>query len=226
MRGAGTIVRTSDGGNSWVIVPSGTTENLKTLSFVNATTGWVLPESSFVHKSTDGGLTWSPQALPIDTELRTAFFVDENTGWIAAGSLVSNPVDAVILKTVDGGDTWDSRSTAFTVRTMFFVDALNGWIAGGLGFVAVTRDGGKIWDHLDSGTNRNIPEVYFLDANNGWLVARIPGTIATTSDGGTTWRFQTNPSDLNLSDVAFVDANTGWICGFDGLILKTVTGGW
>ena len=109
---------------------------------------------------------------------------------------------------------------------MYFVGTVDGWVSGAQGFIAVTRDGGKTWETLDSGTNRNIPEVYFLDPMNGWFVARNPGTIARTIDGGQTWSFQGNPTDVNLSDVVFVDNNVGWVCGFDGLILKTVTGGW
>ena len=109
---------------------------------------------------------------------------------------------------------------------MFFVDALTGWVAGGGGFLAVTRDGGLTWTPLNSGTTRNISEVFFLDADRGWYVARNPGTIATTDDGGETWRFQTLPSDYNPTEIRFQNANRGWICGQDGLILKTETGGW
>ena len=34
--------------------------------------------------------------------------------------------DRGVYKTTDGGETWDSQPTPFTVRTMFFVDADSG----------------------------------------------------------------------------------------------------
>ena len=79
---------------------------------------------------------------------------------------------------------------------------------------------------MNSGTTRNIVELFFIDADTGWYVARSPGMIASTSDGGATWWFQANPVGVTPSDIAFLDANTGWVSGLDGVMLKTETGGW
>jgi len=264
--GAGAIIRTANGGATWSIVPSGTAELLRGMCFTGAGTGWLVGDNATVLRTDDWGASWTPWSVPTTTHLRDVFFVDDNTGWIAGGPTGGQTVDAIIMKTVDGGDSWDVQPTSFTIRTMYFVDAdsgcvaggadlrrttdgglswipydpqppswfgclffvdkLNGWASGGLGFIATTKDGGKSWETLTSGTTRNIVELYFTDADNGWYVARNPGTLAATTDGGATWRFQTNPVDVNPSDVCFLDDQLGWICGLDGLILKTVTGGW
>jgi photosystem II stability/assembly factor-like uncharacterized protein len=263
---AGAIVRTTDGGDTWSPVNSGTVEALQGFFFSDAATGWAVGYNGAVIKTADGGVTWTPVAVPLVTNFRDAFFVDENTGWVVGGPTGSETVDPVIMKTINGGASWDTETPTFTPRTMFFVDAdsgcvaggadllrttdggvtwtpydaaprswfgclffvgsLRGWATGGQGYIATTEDGGKTWTPQNSGTDRNISEIYFVDANTGWYVARNPGTIGATTDGGATWKFQTYPSDLNPTDVTFFDADTGWICGADGLMLKTVTGGW
>ena len=51
----GTIVRTTDGGNSWTIQASGTTQTLWAVSFTNANNGTAVGEGGTIVGTTDGG---------------------------------------------------------------------------------------------------------------------------------------------------------------------------
>src|SRR5438045_8602837 len=51
----GTIVRTTDGGNSWTIQASGTTQTLWAVSFTDITNGTAVGEGGTILRTTDGG---------------------------------------------------------------------------------------------------------------------------------------------------------------------------
>jgi len=57
----GTIVRTTDGCNSWVIQSSGTTNTLYGVSFTDVNHGTAVGASGTVLRTTNGGSTWSSQ---------------------------------------------------------------------------------------------------------------------------------------------------------------------
>ena len=56
--GNGAILRTTDGGITWVSQTSGTTENLNGVSFTDANTGTVVGSGGAILRTTDGGDTW------------------------------------------------------------------------------------------------------------------------------------------------------------------------
>jgi hypothetical protein len=92
--------------------------------------------------------------------------------------------DSVILKTADGGMTWNNVSgeTIYGVVSVYFIDANTGYAAGG-GQLIKTIDGGNTWNYTESGINSGLYSIFFIDANKGYAVGGS-GTIMTTSDGG------------------------------------------
>ena len=46
-----------------------------------------------------------------------------------------------------------------------------------------------------------------------------------SSDGGLTWAIQAKKSDQNLTGVFFLGAAQGWVTGTNGVLLKTLDGG-
>src|SRR6184192_4365210 len=58
----GTIVRTTDGGNSWTVQVSGTTQTLWAVSFTDANNGTAVGEGGTIVRTTDGGDHWASQA--------------------------------------------------------------------------------------------------------------------------------------------------------------------
>src|SRR5260370_26256260 len=53
----GTIIRTTDGGATWTVQSSGTTQHLFGVSFTDANTGTVVGDNGTILRTTDGGGT-------------------------------------------------------------------------------------------------------------------------------------------------------------------------
>jgi photosystem II stability/assembly factor-like uncharacterized protein len=89
------------------------------------------------------------------------------------------------------------------------------------------------WEALPLGTNADFRDVWFADADHGWIVGgsfQIPGGIVgRTADGGKTWRFKSDVlgpgSRLSVQAVHFFDAERGLIATDTGSILSTTDGG-
>ena len=50
--------RTADGGGTWTMGPASNSPDVRTYTFIDATTGWGLDESGRLFTTTDGGVTW------------------------------------------------------------------------------------------------------------------------------------------------------------------------
>ena len=86
-------------------------------------------------------------------------------------------LQAKVLYTYDGGDTWSEaplpgQITFKILQTAEFVSDTVGYAAGAPAYIIKTTDGGFNWVELDPpGGNENlgINELYFLDENHGWM---------------------------------------------------------
>src|SRR6266480_3531418 len=117
----GTIVRTTDGGNSWTIQTSSTTQNLWAVLFTDANNGTAVGEGGTILRTTDSGDQWVSQASGTSVQLRGVSFTDANNG-TAVGEA------GTILRTIDGGNSWLGQSSGITDNLfgVSFTDANNG----------------------------------------------------------------------------------------------------
>ena len=131
----GTIIRTTDGGQNWIIQTSGTTVALNAVFFTDANSGTIVGVSGTILRTTDGGNTWLSQTSGTTNEIWGVFFTDANTG-TAVG------VGDQILRTTNGGTTWVSQPIgAFHfLRGVFFTDANTGTAVGDGGTILRTTD--------------------------------------------------------------------------------------
>jgi len=193
-------------------------ETLNDVYFVDALNGWAVGNLSTILHTTDGGSTWVQQDAPLEATLQAVHFSDLNNG-VAVGGInceaakdllgwnyvVYDPNYAfgIILKTSDGGKTWELITNVSTTKPsageahfygwlfdVSFSDVLTGWAVGESGMILKTIDGGISWQQLNTGTNRITSEwlysAHFIDANRGWVGSENRGLIHT-SDGGETW---------------------------------------
>jgi photosystem II stability/assembly factor-like uncharacterized protein len=65
------------------------------------------------------------------------------------------------------------------------------------------------WSALVSGTQTDLNDVFFIDAQTGW-VAGDAGYLRKTTDGGASWIVQTADT-VNLVSISFLDADTGYV---------------
>jgi photosystem II stability/assembly factor-like uncharacterized protein len=223
----GTILRTTDGGASWINQESGTVNELMGVSFTDTDTGTVVGFISsnglgIILRTTDGGTTWTSQPTGINvvpSALLEVSFTDGNTGTIVGSR-------GIILRSTDGGATW-TRQTSGTMNDLLgvsFTDSNTGTVVGQNGTILRTINGGVTWTSQSSGTSSSLLGVSFTDTDTGTVVG-WNGIILRTTDGGATWSNQSSGTSQVLRKVFFTDTNTGTVIGLDGGILRTTNGG-
>ncbi|HEY4082404.1 MAG TPA: YCF48-related protein [Burkholderiaceae bacterium] len=173
----GRLSQTKDGGNSWLDVgplPSNSTK----VRFQSATHG-VAFGSSGLFETSDGGLTWAPRFTGVAYYINAVVYADANTAWASDSS-------GNLLKSTDGGTTWQRSSLSVGNTSLFaiqFLDPNHGWIVGSTGTIIATSDGGSSWQAQTAATSRNLQQVQFVDSRTGWILGDS-GALLTTGTGG------------------------------------------
>ena len=115
--------------------------NLSSVYFPNATTGYIVGDAGTILKTTDAGTSWTTQISGTFNGLTSVCFIGVDTGYAIGGS-------STILKTTDGGNTWVLQAGGLPLLTsVFFTNANIGYAVGGSGST------GKILKTTDGGIN-------------------------------------------------------------------------
>jgi len=182
----------------------------------------------------------------LEGDLKDTFFIDENNGWVVGGNL--------ILKTSDGGKTWEIQTTGAetppTFWSVYFRDAKSGVIAGtGTGRAPAggrpgrggagerTRPPGPPGDGERPGPGQGGPGRGGGTRPPGEGGGPPPGfappgfrrgggtAVYKTEDGGKTWVQQRVDTRSQLSDIQMVDENIGYAVGASNAMVKTTDAG-
>ena len=130
-----------------------------------------------------------PVSYTEDLDLTDVFFVTADVGWVAGKS-------GTILRTVDGGKTWeaqlggDPQDQSEAVRVLHFLDERRGWAIQGMKTL-FTRDG-ESWEEIGSAPY-GVDEMAFVSPRVGYVAGNPsavhygPTIIYRTTDGGRSW---------------------------------------
>ncbi len=103
----GSILKTENGGQSWVI-QNESSVLLNSIYVVNDSTVFVGGDSSLILRTSDGGMSWQEQDVSLinkNYELLEILFVDSYTGF-TLGYDYNNQTVRPIFRTIDGGNSW------------------------------------------------------------------------------------------------------------------------
>ncbi|RQV15079.1 glycosyl hydrolase [Burkholderia cenocepacia] len=129
------------------------------------------------------------KSVPVSSTLTSVSFIDARTGW-AVGHW------GAILKTTDGGETWEIQRLATSEdRPLFgvhFIDANHGMAVGLWSLILVTDDGGKTWTKreatLPNGKKSDLNLFGLFSNGNGEIFATAEkGQLLISRDKGNTW---------------------------------------
>jgi len=213
---AGTLIKTTDGGNNWNRVYCGVWDALNSVHFTDAYTGYIASERGIILKTIDAGQHWDSLITNTTRTLYSIVFVNNNTGYAAGDS-------GTILKTTNGGTTWNTLTSGTINRllSVSFIDEYTGIVTGNNGTALKTTDGGTTWQALTTGTTTVLNAVYMLD-NNHVFICGNAGLFLKSVDGGTSFADSTLTTTNNY-DIKFISADTGFIAGRK--FLRTTDGG-
>ena len=216
----GTLLKTTNGGNSWFVQNSNIGINLPRIYFTSENQGYAAGEFSWVAKTTDGGVNWVKQFMGTMNQLLDVCFIDSTTGFIVGKF-------GTILKTSNAGINWVSKVSG-SIANLASVNFLNndesGYAVGYAGTILKTMNGGTDWDIQISGVTNTLNSVYFVNRDTGFAVGES-GTILKTTNRGNNWTVKPTPTTKNLQSINFTEESTGFIVGYEGRILKTTNGG-
>jgi len=200
----------------------GNTYSINKIYFLDEDKGMVIGPGGLIYMTTNGGESWGPVYTGVLETLIDIGFVNSNFGIIIS--------DKSILKTTDGGWTWEKifeaePNTKFNFCSI--VDSINFFVNVGrqVGYdyysnVLISRDGGSSWSQtsLLNGLPRDL---CFINQNIGLYFVGFK--LYRTVDGGVNWTSTQFPTMYTV-DISFCDSLNGILKG-SSLTYITADGG-
>ncbi len=214
----GTILKTTNAGDSWTFQTSNTDERLESVSFYDENNGIIVGFIGTTLRTTDGGENWIKGSIDVTKNWEDICFLNSSLAIIVGA-------DGIVLKSTDKGATWVQKSSGVSTYLMgvSLYNSSVGYAVGRDGVIIKTTDGGENWTRQDSPTIEQLESISCGDINNVTAVG-ILGIITRTTNGGGNWFMQNGGISCGLEDVFMIDANNAFAVGL-GVILKTTNGG-
>lgn len=193
------IVRSLDGGAHWSVIDmSRDAGMILDVKFIDSNVGFVFAaapagaevEGARILKTRNGGATWSAvyrSGRPGENVWK-ASFPSARVGYATVQSYDPDRAQQVVVKTMDGGETWtelalvtDAKAREFGIG---FMDEDTGWVGTMVGGFA-TGDGGRTWVKTN-----------LTPASNKFRIRAMDGTFMPISIGTSVqrWRTEAAPS--------------------------------
>ena len=172
---------------------------------------------STVMISDDDGETWNlmfnPAGMNNSFVCQGIHFISESSGFI-------NGSDLSILKTIDGGLTWNKKSLEDPgsglpiVEDVEFRNGVNGFATVDGGNLFETTDAGETWNLVIAGAQYALKQIVFADSLTGFIFSGNMNVLKTT-DGGVSWNWEVLSDELPeqgfVDDCYFTNETTGFV---------------
>ncbi len=222
---SGTIIKSTNGGDTWTQVGPGGTKTFTGIAFWNATNGLAVTRDRSVWYTTNGGGTWT-QSTP-----------DMNSS--AYGAVYLRIVNALAVVPGTSSDACLVGGTPRTESTIFFGEQV--WRTGNSTGIYWGKEplpwSGKYYNEPDEfgepfwGGKGEFRSIDFGSSTHGWAVGvdhynpADAATVYASTDGGTFWNRQTFSSALDLTGVSAASSTVAVITSSAGRIFRTSNGG-
>ncbi len=222
--GNGVILRTKDGGNTWIhrnyaddeANTNGFYPDLTDVFFTDSKIGWACGGNNgmgIVFKTVDGGVNWTHVNVPSNQVqiLTKIYFTDHLNGFAIGNDNYSISLNYLTLceAPLPGGSECAKTS------------------------LLKTKDGGNTWNKVTLPSDSSIFSLTFSDSQHGYICGEY-GLLMYTTDGGSSWAKQnlifTNRTTTDsvvtkknhLTDIIFTTADTGYIVSASNYMVSTI----
>jgi photosystem II stability/assembly factor-like uncharacterized protein len=238
----GTVLKSVDGGASWIALSGGTTEKLSLLQVLDPATVFVSGELGLL-ESTDGGSSFkeirSERPCYECSSISAFSFLSDTSGFIETYDIFTKSDS--LLWTENDGASFEARTpiplyeaTPGQIRFLSSADGVALVSGQNIGRVMRTVDGARTWTIAAEG-HHQLSAVTFATPLVGYAVGE-DDTLLRSEDGGATW--QTMPlqlppgtETLDLTGISCADAEsclvttTRTTANERGPVLRTTDGG-
>lgn len=178
---AGKILKTSDGGDTWVDLSPPTQSDLKSLHFLDTNNGVVVGDQ-LILKTTNGGGSWTSIAT-LEENLNSIFLISSRKGYTVG----SNGIKPFTFDST-GEIKFNFDYNHVASSKLYYTDSLTGYFCSSNGLFK-TVDGGKFWSQQKNTKGYEISQFDFYGKSTGLFVGQqidFPYTkrIFSTVTGG------------------------------------------
>ncbi|MDF2182825.1 YCF48-related protein [Neptuniibacter sp. CAU 1671] len=209
----GKILKSNDGGRSWIIQQSNTEHHLQDIAAWDANTAIAVGNEGVLLTTTDGGDTWAEMDVPktgVADKLLRVHTYSGGEAW-AVGEY------GKILHSDDYGKTWTQKRENEDVILNDIIKLDNDTViaVGEFGRILISMDNGQNWAEVETQTDNasSLMALDFKDELEGVAVG-LDGLILRTFDGGMSWQ-QSTQQDYemheHLMDVVWDNSRKGWV---------------
>ena len=216
--GNSTILKTTNGGTNWSLMPVTPNFVFNSVKCINANTVWVTGNNGVLLTTTNSGINWITKNSGTNYNINEIHFQNVNTGWLAGDN-------GIIKMTTNSGNNWISQNsgTTYNLNSIHFVNNNTGWVAGDNGTVIKTTNGGYSW------VINILGSILFnqIRGNTPYAVTAVGngGEIYRTTNGGTNWNQIPSMTFNNLKALFLGYVLLAWIVGNHGIILNSTDDG-
>jgi len=215
------ILKTIDGGLSWVEQETPIKTKMWGVDFFNETIGIMVGENGNIFRTSNGGNTWTLSNIGANVKLNKVKFLSQQRLYLVGDN-------GEIYRSNNGGDSWTRQNigTNADLRSLYFVNADTGYVAAANGQIFRTYNGGNNWSARNTGQSRGLNDVHFVNGEIGYAVGDR-GTILRTSNAGDSWTSVSSGTERDLYAVSFnrANRNLGVVTGENATLLRTINGG-
>ena len=218
-----TILKSEDGGFSWQPLIGNDGDNFS-VYFFNEKKGWICGNSLLW--TTDGGNSWYEYSLPYThLHLKKIQFANNQVGFIVGYTLgyYGDRPTALIIKTEDGGNTWN---TIFSVgwpcygRSLDIINKDTAFFLGDFpGQLMYTYDGGANWQ-----SSSDLASLFAFDFYQSIGIGVAQGIMYYTTDIGKNWKKLIDDIFISLRTFDFDKSGFGILGGSNGILRTTNKG--
>jgi photosystem II stability/assembly factor-like uncharacterized protein len=210
----GTIIKTTNNGDSWFWQTSGTKQSLKNVCFLDENIGFTVGWGGTILKTSNAGATWESIPSGTDAPLREITFTDDGVGYIVG-------YNGTILKSTDSGNTWSKIdfNNSYLLEAISFINNYYAYAVGVEGALIRTINSGVTWEDLNFNLSLYTNDIYFLNADTGFIATG--DGLFCTYDGGASWLNFYGNSNCPVSSIFFINDSTGFAASPYARILKT-----